>query len=79
VIAAALFAGFVLGASLMILIGLYLVARKPKPEEVKPATCHAVGLGDDSMEQANEYFVKAAVKQASDGRSYEIEFPQTRH
>jgi hypothetical protein len=60
-IAAALFAGFIIGASAMILVGLYLVARKAK---AKPATSFsAIGVGGDSVSDLDAAWVKRILAQ----------------
>jgi hypothetical protein len=70
-----IFLGVIIGVAGMILVALYLAARD-KPA-TKQTEIHCTTLGDASMEAANEYFVKASIKQASDGKLYEVKM--TRH
>jgi hypothetical protein len=79
---AALFLGIVVGAASMILIGLYLVARQPKPE-AKPATPSAIGLDlSGKSTEIDAYHAKLLneiLQKAGEKRFFELPGQHTRH
>jgi hypothetical protein len=84
-ILAILFLGVVTGAAATLLFAMWYAAKPAqKVQKSAPKVQHgvsAIGVdltGRTDMESANELFLKASIRQASDERLWEIDF-LTRH